>query len=238
MYTLSQSTHGLTSFNHCTGIKRDRLPWVGDLAVSLMANAYSFSDEECVRWTLVVLGRCGLDTLYTDADAKISDTNSHVNGVVDYSLWYIVSHWLYQRYFGDINFLQQEWRLIEQRLKCLVQHCSDKEKGSFITNKDDWVFIDWTVDGEKNPAVQILWWYTLDCGISLAQKVAKHCHNGAKKQSIRDSIFLFCGLQSKLEDSFLAMEDIQLGFTRHAHILGVGKYHLIYPARFAYEELL
>ena len=94
----------------------------------------------------------------------------HVNGIIDYSLWFIICHWLYQRYFQDKHFLQQEWRLIELRLAYLIGLCNDEE-GWLVINKEDQVFIDWTADGEKYNAVQILWWQALDCGISLAQQM-------------------------------------------------------------------
>ena len=55
------------------GIKRDRLPWTGDLAVSLLANAYTFADAEIVRRSLTALGRAGI-------------AESDINGIVDYSL--------------------------------------------------------------------------------------------------------------------------------------------------------
>jgi len=203
------------------GIKRDRLPWVGDLAVSLMANAYTFCDKECTRWSLTVLGRCGMDKLalpsHDDGEGKDSSTKKsmlgiHVNGIIDYSLWFIICHWLYQRYFGDKHFLQQEWRLIELRLTYLIGLCNDEE-GWLVINKEDQVFIDWTADGEKYNAVQILWWQALDCGISLAQKMTS-LGNKSQYQSMKETM-------SRLENSFLKMEDIQLGFSRHSHILAV-----------------
>ncbi len=60
------------------GVKRDRLPWAGDLAMSMMANAYSFGDAEIVRRSLTVLGRAGIK-------------NTDINGTIDYSLWWIIS---------------------------------------------------------------------------------------------------------------------------------------------------
>ena len=42
------------------GIKRDRLPWAGDLAMSMMVNAYTFADREIVRRTIAMLGREGI----------------------------------------------------------------------------------------------------------------------------------------------------------------------------------
>ena len=146
------------------GIKRDRLPWLGDVVVSIMSNAYSFYDRECIRWTLSVLGRCGMEKLYgninaaEEVDARVQVAESHVNGIVDYSLWFFVCHWLYQRYFGDHLFLQQEWQLLEIRIMNLVKWCSDKEKGWFIEHESEWIFIDWTVEGDKSVPLQILWW--------------------------------------------------------------------------------
>lgn len=206
------------------GIKRDRLPWAGDLAVSIMANAYSFRDEECIRWTLVVLGRCGIDRLYGSDDTANDTTSgydatrapveeSHVNGILDYSLWYIISHWLYQRYFEDASFLHQEWRVVEMRLVNLIQFCCDKDEGWLSMSEDDWVFIDWVSDINKNASLQTLWWWALECGTLMAEKMDLPENNTTKR--------LICDTQSRLEESFLAMQDIQNGYSRHAHILRV-----------------
>ncbi|KAL9181743.1 hypothetical protein ACHAXT_012086 [Thalassiosira profunda] len=208
------------------GIKRDRLPWVGDLAVSLMANAYSFCDRECVRWTLSVLGRCGLDRLGSldsidtgenTAEMREAIAESHINGCVDYTLWFFICHCLYQRYsVGDVGFLQQEWRLLERRLRCLLR-CCDQEEGWLVIGDKEWVFVDWNVeeDGDKSTPVQVLWWYSLQCGISLAQKMA-----GTSKGSTYDILALLSDTQLKLENAYLRKDDIQDGFSRHAHILG------------------
>lgn len=219
------------------GIKRDRLPWLGDVIVSLLANAYSYHDEECIRWTLSVLGRCGMEKLYSNSNssaddvdtARINVAESHVNGILDYSLWLFICHWLYQRYFGDVIFLRQEWPLLETRLMNLVTWCSDKENGWFIEHKNEWVFIDWTVEGEKSVPLQIVWWWALDCASNLAESillaadvdkskddVEKKAHDEAERviASIQD-------VQAKLETSLLESDDIQKGYKRHAHLLGV-----------------
>ncbi len=206
---------------------------MGDLAISLMASAYTFRDEESVRWTLRVLGRCGANNLSPPSDfrteeeeeeEKASIATSHVNGIVDYSLWYFVCHWLYQRYFGDIFFLLQEWRLIEQRLSYLLLCCSDEETGMYIINDNDCLFIDWNGDrAEKSRSVQILWWYALNCAISLAQKVVDQVVECGQHECMSVFITMLSDRQSKLENSYLQMNDIQYGFSRHSHILGVGR---------------
>ena len=203
------------------GIKRDRLPWVGDLVVSLMVNAYSFSDTEYIRWTLTILGRCGFDVILDDSSSVSTFTplESHVNGIVDYSFWFIISHWLYQKYYDDDHFLRQEWKTIESRLQYLINRCSNEEKGWFIIKEEDSdrIFIDWNEDIDKTMALQILWWFALRCGVSLAEKMA----DDNKKESIKEFMSLLSDTQTKLENSYLEMEDIQHGFPRHSHIFGV-----------------
>jgi alpha-L-rhamnosidase len=214
-----------------SGIKRDRLPWMGDLAVSLMASAYTFCHVESVRWTLRVLGRCGANKLSPPSDFPTKGENKeasiascHINGIVDYSLWYFICHWLHQRYFGDITFLLQEWRLIEQRLRYLLLCCSDKDTGMYIINDDDYLFIDWNGDrAEKSRSLQILWWYALNCAISLAQKVIDQVAESGRDGCMSVFITMLSDRQSRLENSYLQMNDIQHGFSRHSHILGVGR---------------
>eukprot|EP00984_Skeletonema_dohrnii_P010549 scaffold4110_cov77-Skeletonema_dohrnii-CCMP3373.AAC.14 len=210
------------------GIKRDRLPWLGDVVVSLMANAYSFHDMECIRWSLSVLGRCGMEKLYCNAnnnaleeevDARVQVAESHVNGIVDYSLWFFICHWLYQRYFGDESFLRQEWPLLETRLVNLIQWCSDKNKGWFIEHESEWIFIDWTVEGDKSEPLQIIWWWALDCAHDLAKSMLLV---GTDDESKENSVVeLIKDVQSKLETSLMERDDIQAGYSRHAHLLGV-----------------
>lgn len=209
------------------GIKRDRLPWLGDVVVSLMANANSFHDAECIRWTLSVLGRCGMEKLYgnttavEDVDGRVQVAESHVNGIVDYSLWFFICHWLYQRYFGDESFLQQEWSLLETRLMNLVHCCSDKEKGWFNDNESEWVFIDWTVEGDKSIPLQILWWWALDCAHDMANSMVSVAADDEAKEALNSFVELIRDVQSKSETSLLESDDIQKGYTRHAHLLGI-----------------
>lgn len=215
------------------GIKRDRLPWLGDVVVSLYSNAYSFHDLECIRWTLSVLGRCGLEKLHSinnnnsameeeegDVNAiRAKVAESHVNGIVDYSLSFFICHFLYQRYFGDVDFLKQEWTLIEIRLMNLVHWCSDKEKGWFIEHDTEWIFIDWTVEGEKSIPLQSFWWWALDCACELGK--AMLAEEDANKQQVVSVIASLQDVQAKLETSMLKCDDIQKGYNRQAHILGV-----------------
>jgi len=139
------------------GVKRDRLPWVGDLAMSLLVNAYAFGDGAIIKQTLSVLGRSGI-------------SKSHLNGIVDYSLWWIISHDLYQLYFADKEYLHKEWPRIQQILKDLLKKCD--ETGMLRVRDDEWVFIDW-VEMEKMTALQILWQWAQKSAANLAERIGE-----------------------------------------------------------------
>ncbi len=136
------------------GIKRDRLPWTGDLAMSMMANAYTFGDAEIVRRSLTTLGRAGI---------KKTD----INGIIDYSLWWIISQDQYQLYFSDSSHLKREWPRIRETLDLLSVRC---DKSGFLMPGNKWLFIDW-VDQEKWTALQVLWWWAQQCGVKLAHRM-------------------------------------------------------------------
>lgn len=135
------------------GIKRDRLPWTGDMVMSMLVNAYTFADKEIVRRSLVALGREGI---------KESD----INGIIDYSLWWIIAQEYYQLYYGDSLHLQQEWPKIKETFR-LLQARTDKK--GFLPSDDSWLFIDW-VDTEKITSLQILWWWAQQSALKLAER--------------------------------------------------------------------
>ena len=209
------------------GIKRDRLPWAGDLAVSIMSNAYSFADSESIRCTLTVLGSCGIDRLLqlTKHDGNIEQqkalvNESHVNGIVDFSLWYFISHWLYQRYFGDAVFLRQEWAKIKLRLFALIKYGVETGKEYLTTYDDDWVFIDWSSSVHKPTALQILWWWALE-SVTLLGDMMLQIDVNNNDNDTQDFVNNIRDAQSRLELYFLGKGDIQASYSRHGHILGV-----------------
>lgn len=133
------------------GVKRDRLPWAGDLTVSLMADAYVYGDAEVARRSLSVM------------DAYEGD----VNGIVTYSMWTIVSHDLYQLYFGDRQFLTDRWWRIKWRIENLI---SRTDGDGFVAKGLDWVFIDWAKP-ESRTAMHMVWYGALEAAARLADRV-------------------------------------------------------------------
>ena len=138
------------------GIKRDRLPWGGDLAISLLSNAYVFHNPEPIRRTLTVLGRDGVSL-------------SQVNGIIDYSLWVVICHDLYQLYFGDLPFLRENYEAIVSILDTLLVRAD--AHGGFLTREgEELLFIDW-LQMEKTTSLQMLLHWALRSGAALARRM-------------------------------------------------------------------
>lgn len=150
-YTLRLCMHNFL----LDGIKRDRLPWAGDLAVSLLGNAFVFGDGEIVKASLRVL----------NADRI---RRAHINTIVDYTAWFLICHDLYQLYFEDMEFLQSEYPAICETVEELFALTAGD--GTIIIREQDWSFIDW-VPGEKFTAIQLLYVRAMRAVSALARRM-------------------------------------------------------------------
>jgi alpha-L-rhamnosidase len=188
------------------GVKRDRLPWVGDLAMSLMANAYVFGDGEIVRRSLVALGREGID-------------KEHLNGIVDYSMWWIIAQEYYQKYYADTDHLRREWPRIKDTLERLAARCD--AEGIYLTAPKDWIFIDW-VSADKQTALQILWWWAQSSGTTLARRLGE-TESAAHWKTRADSLGKVLQLRAwdAKAGSWRDRPDNHSGPSRHANIFAV-----------------
>lgn len=188
------------------GIKRDRLPWTGDLAMSLMANACTFGDGEIVRRTLTALGRAGIAT--TD-----------INGIVDYSMWWIIAQKQYQLYFGDSAHLELEWLRIKETLQRLAERC--KANGLIHVTSREWLFIDW-VDDHKLTALQILWWWAQSSGADLAARMGDNvAADHWKRNAGLTAKTLQSGAWNQQAGWWRGCPDKASGPSRHANILAI-----------------
>ena len=127
------------------GIKRDRWYWSGDATESYLMNFYSFFDEDLNRRTMWAIR--GKDPLET-----------HLNLILDYSFYWLISLYDHYLYAGDVAFL----RKIYPRAKTLMEFCEGNlnENGFVVGRNGDWVFMDWAdMDmGGEICVEQILFW--------------------------------------------------------------------------------
>ncbi len=110
------------------GIKRDRLPWVGDLYLAGLANAYAFHDAGIMRRTLVAL--------YGAEPERVD-----FSGILDYSFFWILALHDYALHFGDLAFLGA----MQPRLERLLRVLEAKRDGDDLipTERCRWLFVDW-----------------------------------------------------------------------------------------------
>jgi hypothetical protein len=89
-------------------IKRDQLPWMGDLATSALAAYHVFGDARLVRRSLAVLSELGPGharplekQVYPGLRAVWRAVDGELNGIPSYTMWWVVGLADYVRYTGD-----------------------------------------------------------------------------------------------------------------------------------------
>ncbi|WP_353813741.1 hypothetical protein [Agromyces sp. SYSU T00266] len=170
-YTLRVCDQGLM----IDGIKRDRMPWAGDQALSTLANAFALGDGGVVADGLVALGR---------------PDHGYVNGIADYSLWWVVNADLYVRYFGDHAFAEREAAHVDAFVADLARFADERgvfrpeaQRGGFVDSGPGSVFLDWglAIEHGRDPvALQMLWCWALRGAARLLDRVG---HAGASRWS-------------------------------------------------------
>ncbi|MBF0244788.1 MAG: hypothetical protein HQL31_05900 [Planctomycetes bacterium] len=157
------------------GIKRDRLPWVGDLFLGGLCNYHSFHEPHIVRYSLI--------SLYGEEPETVD-----LSGIADYSLYWVIALRDYVLYSGDVDFL----RLVKTRLDRLLKAVEGKKDafGLLPTASMTWVFIDWTDlirDGYCS-SLQMLYAMALDAAAELAHLTGspeEAAHHGSHAQKTR-----------------------------------------------------
>jgi hypothetical protein len=153
-YTLRQCAQGMI----VDGIKRDRMPWMGDLALGVLGFAHAFGDPKIIERGLVALGQ---------------NRSGYINGIVDYSLWWLICTASYARYFDATEYLRAHADHIHAFTAKLADEADDRGVLRPHPGDDAYakpVFIDWQVqvDPERdNSALQLLWYWALDSAASV-----------------------------------------------------------------------
>ncbi len=124
-YTLRICTQNLL----VDGIKRDRLPWSGDIYIATLSGGCVFDDHTIAKRTaLAIAGAPHID-------------GDHVNGISDYTFWWLLSVQELHALTGDTVFLRQAW---PSALKMLDFLAALETPQGFIQKRPiDWLFLDW-----------------------------------------------------------------------------------------------
>ncbi len=138
IWEVSEETFRLASgIFFIDGIKRDRWIWSGDAYQSYFINQYLFYDADICKRTILALR--GNDPI-----------PQHINTILDYSLYWLISIENYYNMTGDLEFV----RMIYPKMESMMDYCRNQLDGNgFICGRqEDWVFIDWA-DIDKTGAI-------------------------------------------------------------------------------------
>ena len=119
------------------GIKRDRWIWSGDAYQSYFVNRCLYMDREITQRTIWALR--GKDPI-----------EQHINTILDYSLYWVMSVSDYYDTFGDVAFVRAVW----PRVRSMMDYCRGcvNEQGFIVGREQDWVFVDWGRHGQGRRA--------------------------------------------------------------------------------------
>lgn len=162
-YTLRVCAQGLLM----DGVKRDRMPWMGDTALGALGVAHAFGDGSLIERGLSALGR---------------PRSGYVNGIVDYSLWWVITTAFHARYFDAAGYSRRNAEHLHRFVAGLASEAGidgvlRPEPGPDAYAKP--VFIDWQVDVDPDrdcTALQMLWYWALTAAADVLGSVG---HSGA-----------------------------------------------------------
>ena len=137
------------------GIKRDRWVWSGDAYQSYFVSRFLYMDADICHRTMWALR--GKDPLL-----------QHLNSIVDYSLYWLLSIREDYQTYGDLDFVRAIW----PRLRSLTDFCLERtnEEGFLIGREEDWIFMDWADMDKDGPlcAEQMLFIRALEAAADCA----------------------------------------------------------------------
>jgi alpha-L-rhamnosidase len=209
IWEIASDTFALNSREfYLDGIKRDRWVWSGDSYQSYFINRYLFFDEDIARRTIVALGGKG-------------EVEQHINTIMDYSFYWLISVYDYYEMTGDMGFVKD----IFHRMKAVMDFCISRLDDNGFARKigADWIFIDWA-DIDKTGAVcaqQMLLLKSIESYIECAKLIGEEYSAyserfGTLKQSIND--YYWDEQKGAFIDSF---ESGKRNVTRHANIFAL-----------------
>ena len=110
------------------GIKRDKWIWSGDAYQSLFVNQYLLADKDINRRTWLALR--GNDPMTT-----------HINTIVDYTLFWILGVQVHYEAYADRAFLEQ----VYPKMRSTMEFCEKQldDHGFIVGREKDWIYIDW-----------------------------------------------------------------------------------------------
>lgn len=194
------------------GIKRDRLPWAGDLFLAGLCNCYSFYDKLIIRRTLIAL--------YPEDPEQ-----TEFNGIIDHSLLWVMALRDYIMYFGDMDFAEQIFPMFDRLMRAIK--AKEDRSGLLPSHKFNWIFIDWATvlkDGYSS-CLQMFYVMALEAAGDIYRIMGK-TNISEKLLSKIKTMRSVCNEMFWSEDSSAYVDNVYenkqgIHVSRHANILAV-----------------
>ena len=187
------------------GIKRDRLAWMGDTHPEICSILSVFGAADVLPRTFEYM-------------EGITSRGNWMNGMPNYTLWYLRNVWEWWRYTGDTAFLLARKGYLSQTLDQVIAHVTPDGR---CTLKG---FLDWPTQHNREAVTNgthALCVTTLDCGVELARAMddpalADRCADAAGRlRGVRPS-----AAGSKAAAALLALSGVQDPKKMFAEVLG------------------
>ncbi|MHC5113412.1 MAG: alpha-L-rhamnosidase-related protein, partial [Planctomycetota bacterium] len=130
------------------GIKRDQLPWMGDLYTEALAVYHAFGDTRLARWSLGVLGELGpvpdrplAQQRYPGLQRMWKQPDTDINGIPSYTLWWVVGLADYLLYSGDRTLIED----LAPELQATLRHVAGwVDDDGWWRRRSGWDYVDWS----------------------------------------------------------------------------------------------
>lgn len=155
------------------GIKRDRLVWVGDMHPEVATISAVFGNNNVVPKSL-------------DLSRDITPLPEYMNGMITYSMWWVILHRDWYLHTGDLNYLKEQ----KDYLVKLLAHFSSKIDANNKENLHDGMrFLDWPSSANTkgiDAGMHAMLSMTLEAGSELCKilndpATAKTCDDAVKR---------------------------------------------------------
>lgn len=143
------------------GIKRDRLVWIGDMHPETSTISAVFGYNDVVPKSL-------------DLAKAITPLPEYMNGMVTYSMWWVIIQWDWYMHNGDLIYLKQQ----KDYLVKLLDHYMQKIGANNQENLNDGLrFLDWPSSENKqaiDAGIHALLIMTLEAGADLCKVLGEN----------------------------------------------------------------
>ncbi|MBB5439683.1 hypothetical protein HDC92_003379 [Pedobacter sp. AK017] len=155
------------------GIKRDRLVWVGDMHPEVATISAVFGNNNVVPKSL-------------DLSRDLTPLPQYMNGMITYSMWWVILHRDWYLHTGDLNYLKAQKDYL---LKLLVHFASKVDSNNKENLHDGRRFLDWPSSANKkgvDAGMHAMLSITLEAGAELCSVLndpatVKICDDAVKR---------------------------------------------------------